>query len=861
MGRRATQQATFTKGELDPDLSERVDLEHYYDSLARAENCVFHPQGGFSDRGGFELVSDADVLGSGVERRLRRRISPHGLTSGMVTAANGGTAANLVDQDTATVFQTNAVTSDAFVLFEIDLGTAKRVDMVDLVGFFAETAAKDEAISIEYYDVYGNWVVFADALDVAAAKHVRTSARTRRFAVTPGGPAGTPVTARQWRGIARNATGAGRISIQGLRMWMELDQISPVRIREVARQEGTTYQLVFTERNVDVFRGMRYTASIPVPIAAQQLGLLGFAGGFDTMLVFNEMVPTQRIVRQGAHGEWDVGLAPFVNVPTLIESVVFAGNQDEIQDLDFTGIAANDTVVIALGDLYTAPVTYTNAAALPAAIAAALATLPGVASAAGDIVATLEDAAPTVRVQLSGTNGSRAWPLISIMAYAAPALEPETRVVQEGILSTGKYFEATTGWPRCGAFVQQRLLVAGFRAAPTSYRFSINPTYWDFTSTGSPLTADKGFGGALDVDDVETINEVFVGRHLQLFTQSGEWFTTAEKLDATAPAAWRRATAHGLKRGSPMVFADGATIFVQEGGQTLRDFLYTDVEQSYQAEPLSVLAPQVLTDVVDVAHRQARSVRDGNLILLVNADGTAGVVTLLRKQNVIAGAPWTTYGAFRSIMASIEFELYAVTERDGDNWLEKWTPDAPLDWATHDVGASRTTITGADYLEGRDDVWAIADGEVMGPFTVTGGQFELDAAAEDVRYGLLPAWSVRSQVLKDKLANAQPFRGPGRIYEMELALKETGQILLGTNGAAHGEVPLVRFDAKFRDGGPLQAGGDPSLPMYERLYTGNVTRTGLLGFAMHPYWELSRSVPAPVHVKSVRIEAVHKGDG
>lgn len=861
MGRRATQQMMFTKGELDPDLSERVDLEHYYDSLAQATNCLFHPQGGFSDRGGFELVSDADVLAAGVQRRLRRRITPLALTSAMITAANGGTAANLVDQSTATVFQTNAVTSAAFVLFEVDLGAARQVDCVDLVGFLAELAAADEAVSIEYYNAYGAWAAFADALDVPAGKHIRTTARTRRFATTPGGPGGVPVVARYWRAVCRNASGVvGRVSIQGLRIWQELDAKSPVRIREVARQEGTTYQLVFTERNVDVFRNMRYTASIPVPIAAQQLELTGFAGGFDTMLIFNEMVPTQRLVRQGAHGEWDIGAAPFVNVPALVESVVFSGDQDEIQDLVLTGLAVGDTFVIAFGDAYTAPITYSDDATLLVDVQAALATLPGVTNAAGDLIVTLADATPTARVRFSGANGKRAWPLVAVIAAAAPALEPLTAVVQDGIKSTGKYFEDATGWPRCGAFVQQRLLVAGFRAAPTSYRFSINPTYWDFTSTGSPLTADKGFGGALDVDDVETINDVFVGRHLQMFTQAGEWYSTAEKLDATAPAAWKRATAHGLRRGAPLVFADGATIFVQEGGQTLRDFLYTDVEQSYQAEPLSVLAPQVLTDVIDVAHRQARSVRDGNLILLVNSDGTAGVVTLLRKQNVIAGAPWRTYGAFRSIMSSIEFELYVVTERGGDHWLERWTPDIPLDWATHDIGAARTTIATAGYLEGRDDVWAIADGEVLGPFTIAGGAFELPAAAADVRFGLLPEWSVRSQVLKEKLANAQPFRGPGRIYEMELALKETGQLALGTNGASHADIPLIRFDGKFKDGGPLQAGGDPSLPMYQRLYTGNVTRTGLLGFAQHPYWELSRTVPAPVHVKSVRIEAVHKGD-
>jgi len=174
MGRRASQQATCTKGALDPDLSERVDLEQYYDAVAEAPNTLFHPQGGFSDRGGFQLVSDADVLASGVARRLRRRIVPIPVTAANITAANGGTAASLVDQAFAAVFLTNAVTSANFVLFEVDLGAAQRVDFVDLRGFYSEFAGVDEAIAVQWWDGAA-WRTFADALDTPSAKHLRTA--------------------------------------------------------------------------------------------------------------------------------------------------------------------------------------------------------------------------------------------------------------------------------------------------------------------------------------------------------------------------------------------------------------------------------------------------------------------------------------------------------------------------------------------------------------------------------------------------------------------------------------------------------------------------------------------------------------
>lgn len=855
MGRRATQQSTFGKGALDPDLSERADLEQYYDSLAEAPNCVFHPQGGFSDRGGLLLCSDADVLAAGFQRRLRRRLVPVRLTADNLTAINGGLTSNLVDQDPASLFETNAVTASQFIVLEIDLGSAQAIDAVDLLGYKSELAGADEAIGVEYW-TGSAWLPFGDALDVPTLKGIRTASRTRRFATNPGGGK----SARNWRIVARNAVGVGRISIAGLRLWREVAALTPRKLFDLAREDGAIYTLVVTERNVDVFQRQRYVASIPLAVAAGQVELLTAAGGFDTLYLFHEMLETPRIVRQGATGEWNVEAAAMTNMPALLPAAVFSGSQDEIQEITFAGLSAGQSFVLFLGDLVTAPVTFTSAAALPDQIEAALGALPGVTAA--DVVADLVSASgPMVKVRFAGANGNRAWPLISALSET-PAVTAATRVLQPGLNVAGAYAAAATGWPRCGAIIGQRLMLAGFRAAPTSYRFARAGSLTDFLSTGDPLTADLGFGGALDVDQIEVIQEVYRGRHLQIFTDSSEWYTTATTFSATAPPGFDQTTTNGIARGVPPALVDEGTLFLQKGGRTLVDYRLTEAETSYTGDPLSLLCPHLLTGVVDVAHRLSRDVRQGNLILAVNADGSAAMLTTLRKQKIIAGAPWTTAGQFRRAVVTADHELYVIVERAGDCWLERWMPKLPLDWATESIGPARTLITGADYLEGRSDVWAIADDEVIGPLTVTGGQFSLAVAAERVVFGLLPAWLIRGQVLKEKVANAQPFRGPGRIYEMDLALEGTGQISIGTNGAVHAEVPLLRTGDRHAYGGPLQTetGGAPGLPMYQRLYTGNALVTGLIGFADHPYWELSRQRPAPVHVKAVRIEVVYKGD-
>jgi hypothetical protein len=857
MGRKATQQTTFSKGELDPDLSERVDLEHYYDSLAEALNCVFHPQGGVSDRGGFALVSDADVLATGGPRRLRRRIIPLPVTSGMITAANGGTAAYLVDQDTATVFVTNANTASPFVVCEVDLGASQFVDLVDVLDFQSELAGSDNALAIEYW-TGTTWAVFADPLDGQPRKHIRTTARRRRFGTAPGGPNGSRVLARYWRIVVATGAGlTGTITLGGLRFWQETQHLSPIDVREVAREAGTSYELVITARNIDVYERQRYVASIPVPLAAQQVGEIGEAGGFDTKLLFHETLPTQRIVRQGSAGEWDAGMLPYADVPDLTPQVIFFGDQDEIQDVSLPGIRAGDVVHLALGDLIAAPFVYADSATLLSQVATALGALPGVVN--GDFSISLVDLTPTVRVRFTSSNGERAWPLIEAMTAADVAAT--TTVVQPGLDATAPVFGDTTGWPRCGAFVQERLLVAGMRAAPTSFMFS-RPGSFNYLDDSDPMTADLAFLRSLDVDGIETITDVFVGRHLQMFTEASEWYIAAHTLDATQPQGAIRVSSHGIRRAVPIAFADGGSLFVQTGGQTMRDMLWSDAEQSYRADPITVLSPQIMRDVVDVAHRSARSVSEGNLIFMANADGSAACLTLLRGQNVVAGAPWRYAGGglVKAFMSSVAHTAYAIVELGGEHWLVRWEKAMPLDHATTVALGGATQITGAHHLEGRDDVWAFADGDLVGPLTVTSGVIDLGVATQSVTYGLAPEWRGRLQVFRDRMAKDVPFRPPGRIYEVELALKATGAITIGTNGNAHREVPILRTGDVSRDAGPLatEDGGAPGLPMLERLFTGNIRMSGLTGFSRHPYLEFSRSVPAPVHIKAVRMEVVMK---
>lgn len=989
MTRKATIVNAISKGVLDPDLSERNDLKHYYQSMADGLNLEVKPQGGVMRRAGTMVNSDQDILALDFRPRARRRLYPLAVGPGQVTLHNGGNANYLVDQNMQTLFTTSAVASTNFVVFEIDLLVEHAISAVDIQGFFAESAYRDNVLVVEYYDgaawqefkgsrdqghtalkdirrrgfkspvtvdlattahvklsglqvvddvtttagmnvlvknhadpskngVYvvaaGTWAraAFADtASEVLNASYYVTDGtanggtnwyneqtslnqlnafgttsiityamagtigRTRRFAGWPG----ENISARYWRAVIKYGIGIGAISVAGIRFFKESLAASSVREIVLDRAEDTIYDLILTERNVDVFKrsasgSRRFVAAIPVPIAEHQVKDVAIHTSRDTVLMFHEDIPTVRILRQGEDIEWNVDTLPAYDVPRLRAGSSFGGSRDEKQQIILDGIQAGDKLCLFLGDMFTWTITYTTDVDLPAAIAAALGLLPGLSV---EPAVTLMSSNPvTVRIVFNGDNGSRAWPALqAVMLSSSPAVVPEHTILTPGVAGTGPFFGAKTGWPRCGAFVQGRLLVAGFRASTHSWgvsqvdawSFKDEPDTGDDESAAAPLTADMAFFRTLDTDQVETIQQVFVGRHLQLFTNSSEWFLETRTLDATQPANAVRATGVGIEASARVSLAEGATIIVQSGGRTVRDFLYSDVEQSYKAEPLNLLAPHLFTAIVDVGYRKAIATDDANLIYFINDNGGMVALSLLRAQEVIACMPHqAAAGAYRSVGAHGNGDVVFIVERtiDGqtDNWIEVRNEAIALDAAMRVTSAEPiTTISGLKHLIGKE-VWAYAGDQLCGPFTVSaGGTITLndEDAATEIYVGLHPLVQGDLQKVREQFGAEQPFRLPARIYEAGLSLKKTGQIEISVNGGPWRDVPLT-----FHNGGPVDSGqtdgGDyaPDLPLLQRLYTGDITVNNLRGWSRHPRLRFRQSIPAPLHVKAIRLEVAGK---
>ena len=78
---------------------------------------------------------------------------------------------------------------------------------------------------------------------------------------------------------------------------------------------------------------------------------------------------------------------------------------------------------------------------------------------------------------------------------------------------------------------------------------------------------------------------------------------------------------------------DGATVFVPRNGSQLREFLFTDVEQAYQASDLAMLAQHLIDAPVAIDFDQSE-----RLCHVVMANGTLATLTIYRAEQVSAFA-------------------------------------------------------------------------------------------------------------------------------------------------------------------------------------------------------------------------------
>lgn len=395
-------------------------------------------------------------------------------------------------------------------------------------------------------------------------------------------------------------------------------------------------------------------------------------------------------------------------------------------------------------------------------------------------------------------------------------------------------FSDVRGYPATVAFHQDRLVIGGSRDMPNRLWFSKSGDLFNF-DLGTGLD-DESIEFAILSDQVNAIRGIFSGRHLQVFTSGAEWMVTGDPLTPET-VQLNRQTRVGSRtdRYIPPVTVDGATMFVARNGSEIREFLYTDVEQAYQATDLALVSRHIIGRPMDQDFDALR-----RLLFIVRDDGKFATLTIYRAEQVAAWTLHETQGAVKSVSV-VGDEVYLLVQRDGNYFIEVFDDDLNLDSALKgEAGIPSTEWSGLGHLEGMS-VSVVADGMALDPHVVTDGQVVLAEPATSVEIGL-PYTHVVEPLPPSAIGEGAMIRKV-RLVEAVFRVQDTKALKLDVGRG-------------LRDVSLRQLGEEEILDAPPPLVSGDI-RVRALGWQKElsePLWRIEQSAALPFTLLSVMTE-------
>ncbi|HYZ31015.1 MAG TPA: hypothetical protein VE684_01890 [Crenalkalicoccus sp.] len=589
--------------------------------------------------------------------------------------------------------------------------------------------------------------------------------------------------ARALRNVLIQPTG-GVVRRPGLRHVAALP--GPARLIAFEFNTEQTYLLVLTDGELRVFIGDGEVARFPAPWTAAMLPQLAYTQSADTLLLTHpDMVP-QRVTRS-SHTAWTIAPWSFYYQPF-----------HRFADLSVTLVASGTTGNVTL--TASAPVFQPGHAGVQFRLRAKRLLVTGVAS-----------------------PGSATAAVIDPMTDASATPDWDEAA-----------FSPVHGWPVTLCFHQNRLALGGSRDLPNRLWLSQSDDLFNF-DLGKGLD-DEAIEFGLVANQVNAIRALFSGVHLQVFTSGGEWAVSGTPL-TPANIQLNPQTRVGsiVSRQVAPVDVDGSTIFAARTGTSIYEFVYTDLQQIYQANDLALVAHHLVRDPVAMAYDQRR-----RLLHVAMGDGSIATLTLYRAEQVTAWTRQETAGAVEAL-AEIEGTVWAVVQRFGTRRLERFDEMLGLDAALTGTAASpQDRWTGLDHLE-TQPVTIVADGAPAGTATVLGGAVTVEPPARSLQAGL--AFTHRVEPLPPDLATSLGVRAaPLRLISATFRLLGASSLAVDLGNGPQ-PVPFRRLDTPLLDAAP-------------QPFTGEVRLRGI-GWqrdATAPLWRIEDATPLPMTLLSVTTE-------
>lgn len=828
----------FSAGELDPQLLARTDLKAYDNGLERARNVLLLSGGGVERRPGLRFIKRLP--------NIFTRVTP-----AVVSTPNGGSNANVSDGNLGTVMTTTTPIGvlDPYVVVHYDLGSAKPIIFADYTAL-EPSAGAVAAFVIQASNDDATWTNIGTYKTITAGDPL-----SRRWNHINGI---VPLSFRYWRLIRDGATNhAGVIvSLSGFNLYEETATISPVRIVPFQFSLLERYLLYFTDNSIMVMRGgtEEIVANVISPIHGAALSTMTWAQSFDTLILCQKDIVTQVLIREGDHDEWTMGNLAFDGIPeydfddadsptpvSWISDIEFVPTPPENEFDEEHPFEENDQYQLDLDGIPTEIIFFAaNDDLNRQRIQRALRNHPLIVN-RQDVDVTI-NGSNDFRVTISGRSAEDFPELIGDVIVGLAKIE--TVLIQEGSSPKEPVWSVLRGFPATVCFHQQRLWFGGSESRPDTLWGSRVGEFFDFGNDEN--LPDEGIDVTLSSDEVATILQLHSGRHLQVFTSTGEFHIPDEPI---TPENMRAIldTQHGIFPGLRVFDVHGATLFVQKNGKAIREFLFSVLEEAYSGTEISILSSHLIRSPVGIAYRPDVSASKASYVLLVNEDGTLTVLNTLREQELAGWSHCYGRGLFRDVAVNGNGMFFAVQrEIDGADvlYIERFTLARLLDSSIKFDGlfGTQTTFTGLDHLEG-ETVQAYADGSLLTPVVVIGGEVTLERApVKEVEIGLDFAnggdeFEIQLLPLELQLPEGTPVGRKKRIVEMTLRLQDS------KCGVVNGiRIPYKQLDS------PL------FLDHAVQTFTGDKTLEGFLGWDEFGRVTITDTKPLPFRLLGIALE-------
>lgn len=489
------------------------------------------------------------------------------------------------------------------------------------------------------------------------------------------------------------------------------------------------YQLVFTNGKMEVFLedGTRVLningsglAYLVTPWTLDECLELDYSQSADTIVLTHPDVQTRSVVRGTADNLWTISNTPLVNIPTYdFDDALSPVPTSHVVDVTFNSFSNGNRYKVELNGFESAEIIYssTDTAANRRRLAEELLNLPPTGFIQTNITVTFTSGT-TYRITFAGDSAD-AYEAMTGRNTDSTSASMTFSTVTPGVARREPVVSATRGWPCTVMFYESRLWFGGTRSLPQALLGSLIGLFFDF-KLGDGLD-DQGVFVTVNTNQVNAIRALFPGRHLQMFTSGGEFYSPDRPL---TPAPSLPQQSHfGCAQGIKPVEVDGATIFVTKERKTLREYLFLWAEEAYNATSLSVLSSHLLRDIRCMASLTSTTDDEDSYVLPINGDGTAAILNTLRAQDIAAWTETVTRSVDRlKQVCVVGQEIFYLIERQRNHQtkytLERATYQTRLDASRTVVASGVPAQTGFAHLAG-EMVDVLVDGAPVGQMLVS----------------------------------------------------------------------------------------------------------------------------------------------